>query len=428
MENNIENNDYIKRVHSLLVEKLGVHKEDNIKYVCEHFEKNMEKWIERTVFSKEYRERLKYKTDEYTSDFIKKYAFYAHNFFSITNGEWYSINIDAIFENWCLFLKEKKEEDSEDSDDNRLLYQNRWRLFRTVKTEIRKRSILDQTPGSLLVRRTFRVFKSLGLPTHDLRYLFAFLGAHCLKRVNNHEYFSSVHHVWHGFKVYDVLSTLQRLVGTKIRGIRFKISHEYHGDFSNIVCLFFPHLPHDRRIFQSSALTLPLETKMVFTKLYREYITSPNNNIGVLQHYECEDDIYNAYTTKAIKSSEKELVYLDELFEDFKFYLYQKGIPRSLASVQKLKSLLDNKLSTIKEGLYRAQVACMTRHMSFKEFCGTTTSKPDLMSLHTIYKNYLEWCDSDTFTSRKHIKDFLDNSSFTKKDVNGVTLWKINDA
>ena len=43
MESNMEHKDYIKRVQSLLVEKLKDHKEDNIKYVCEHFEKNMEK-------------------------------------------------------------------------------------------------------------------------------------------------------------------------------------------------------------------------------------------------------------------------------------------------------------------------------------------------------------------------------------------------
>jgi len=415
---------------------LNTYSDDNISLIDNYIRRNLVRTIDRLIADRERSVKLKEESEIVIKNFCENFAYLSctKRYFYLRGDEWEHTIIDQVYDKWCCFLKELFI-DKEIEDNGIQIYSGRRSLFRIVKKTIRSINILDKTPGSLLIRKTRRVFKHIGLKDNELTYLFSFLGS-CIYGIDY--VFKDYLHVWHGYKINDILNLLRGLIGINpyFKNIRHNIPINF--DYNTICCIHFPHQPHSRRLFYQGVSTLPMETRMVFTYAFREY----SSNIfpcGSLVGFTDAVNVLDEYLSKSCKSSASDFVYVSEFYEDFRDYLYQKGIPRSLLSTKEFKNHLCKILDKVDNDICFVKVAFVTKHAIFNRFCSECYNNSELLKLdenihNDIYKKYINWVSNvrdevviehyriDNFiATRKEIKEFL-HYSFNLNKKNSRNL------
>ena len=313
--------------------------------------------------------------------FIEDYAYLRSEkyMYKYINGEWEYVSYDNVYESWTYLLYNLKNNNIEKEFDIKgkyveilhemsnnkeymyKIYSNRKSLFKKVKRGICNSDILTKKPGKILFKKTKRIFRYLGLENDELNFLFAFLGKCCcnsnkkmflcdsdtnkdsnsVKNVDFDNHFSNINHVWCGYKIFDIIKSIQSILGPNsyIRLIKHSIMTD---KFENVCCLNFPYEPSNRRFFLQQIYYLPIETRMVFTESLRNYKEkfSKYNKIGSLKYYENRQDLINSYIIKNYQQSPKHIFFIDEVFDDFKEWLYLKGIPRCIITIKMFKDFL----------------------------------------------------------------------------------------
>ena len=411
---------------------LGTYSDGNILLIDTYIRKNLVRTIDKLIADRERSIKLKEESDIVVKKFSEKFAYLpcTKRYFHLRGDEWEHTIIDQIYDKWCCFLKELFI-DIDIVENGVQIYSGRRSLFRIVKKTIRSIDILDKPPGSLLIRKTRRVFKHIGLKDNELTYLFSFLGS-CI--YGKDYIFEDYLHIWHGYKIGGIFNLLRGVIGSNpyFKNIRHNVPMNF--DFSSICCLHFPHQPHSRKLFLQGVSTLPTETRMVFTYAFREY-SSTIFPCGPLIAFTDSFNVLDTYLSKSCKSSVSDIVYISEFYEDFRDYLYQKGIPRSLLSTKEFKNHLYKVFDNVdNNNICFVKVAFVTKHSIFNRFCSECYNRTELLKLdenihNDIYKNYINWVSNirdevviehyriDNFTStRKEIKDFLHYSTNPNKN------------
>jgi hypothetical protein len=329
---------------------LSRYSSDQIKFIETKMKKNFQTYLDKTVIQADLKNKRINTIRNILVMFCKDYAYLKNEkrFFCRLNGEWESISLDKIYDDWLMRLSFYKSSDQNSEFgvvEIRDIFANRRIIFKNVKTLIYNNDILQLTPGKILFKKTKRAFKYLGLQDDELTYLFAFLGKCCALKddVENHDFFSNISHVWCGYKIYDVIKSIQTLLNTNahLRLIKHSIMKD---SFKNVCCLNFKYEPYNRKLFLQNVKSLPIQTRMIFTECFRQYAKINENflylKIGSLKYYTNRNDLINSYVQKNYQTSLRDILFLDEFFDDFKNWLYHKGIPRSLVTINLFKDYL----------------------------------------------------------------------------------------
>ena len=183
--------------------------------------------------------------------FIEKYAFMfqINTYFVRREDEWLRISHDRLYEDWGEYLYGGGYE-------WRYYYDNRQKYFKMLKKSVREKNVLNEKPGKRLVGCVEEAFQFANLGEEELEYVYAFLGMCCRRSsidlVNTHG-FETMIHIWHGYKVYEILNMLHRKVGVNpyFKMIKHRLPGDYV-DFSKVCCVHFPHrLPSRRQFFKN---------------------------------------------------------------------------------------------------------------------------------------------------------------------------------
>jgi hypothetical protein len=376
------------------------------------FEKKIVSYIENVVKIEEIKRKNSYKISEIIKKFTKNYAYLRNDkiFFYFTDGEWEYTTVDKIYDKWLTFLKNLIFHNSQQSNDEKKemlnVYTSRRLLFKRVKQIIYKQDLLVHYPGKILKTKTIRIFKYLGLNHDDLNYLFAFLGYCCTHREDSSEdTFFEQNHVWIGYKVWEVIKSIHKIVGANsyFRLIKHTVMTD---DFTKVCCINFPYSPNNRKLFIQNMLNIPLQTKMVFSYFFKNWNSQRIQRIGTLKDYDNKEHLVKTYVSQNYQPNNQHIIFLDEFYEDLKNWLFQKFIPKSAISIKYFTLYLEEqgillyKKSDKKTIAIYGQLPLITRHQFFLQFLieyrmkaetlGTNAEKNTNKELYALYSN---WCE-----------------------------------
>jgi hypothetical protein len=358
-------NDTKKNILNYTENILGDFSDEQLVFIEEKISKNFKRYLHKIVDDSEIKKNSEIIIEKLLSHFCNDYACLKTDkqIFILLNDEWENVTLDKVYENWISILSFYKNNITSipefmNISDVQKINLHRRIIFKKIKTKIFNTDILQKRPGKILLKKTKRIFKNLGLDSSELNYLFFFLG-YCILKVKEYKHskfsklltegleknekeFSKIYHVWCGYKVYDVIKTLQCLLGPNpfIRLIKHSVTQEY---FTNICCINFPYEPTHRRHFLQGIRTLPIQTRMVFTDYSRQFLEHCDRNnfesfkVGSLKNYTDRTDLINCYLQKNYQKSIRDVIFLDELYDDFKNWSYNKGIPRSIVAMELFK-------------------------------------------------------------------------------------------
>lgn len=370
-------------------------KKDKFKLICEHI-----------VKLKEDREKYNQIIDSIVFDLSKDYAFLYNEYFCLIDEEWSKIQRDVICERCIKYIKNLSLE-----EEYKFLVFKKYQIVKRVLRNIRgekNKSLFYKIPGSILTSQVRRTFSHLEIDSKEMLYLWAFLGG-CL--LNDYEMIQKSNHLWIGWQTSDIIREFQYIIRySQIYKILKRNINESGNDLTNYNCVYFPYGPRSRRRFTTGIKTLPTEALMVFTHSFHAYDFS--EIIGPLTTIKNIPNLLDNYLkTRYVEGDH--CIYIDEFYEDFQDFIYQKRMPSKMISKEKFSSFLENRIEMFDRSrqVFKGKVAFVTKHDVFKQFYDKNIVEDSESSCtsFSLLKLYNQWLRSSEHLDNEyvHVDDYI---------------------